>query len=474
MSAPRSTKKGSVATLERPTKPASTDTPAPAPMPAVTGYDTELKFLATRFKQGGRLNYSLVLSPLEIISLIPKPDPDTPTEGNRRIRPQHAAGFARYVRERPAWISPAVLLRAPSMFNFEAMTEVTGREFGTIAFPRLSLMDIRIVDGQHRILGFHLTNEQIAIEMDKARSALASARRVDPRGGAVGVAQDRIAELDRQRKRLSDEAITVQIMVEENATAYKQAFYDIAANQVGITASVNARFDSTKVVNRALEQVLEHPLLHNRTDPERDRVGRGSPYLMGAKHVAEMVRSVQVGLDGRVSRRQDMEWKEQDVAARAARFLDLTVDAFPPLQAIVAGQIMPDDLRKTSLLGSVLMMRILAGVYFELTTNHAFSDAMVKDFFATLAPHMVGPVYPQSVWMTEVNNGAFSEGAMAPNGRRQDLKTVKNALVAAAVEKPAWLDKAPAPRPAPELREEDHPEYGIGYTNHGADLPEKR
>ena len=39
-------------------------------------------------------------------------------------------------------------------------------------------------------------------------------------------------------------------MVEDDSTAYKQMFFDIADNALGITSSVRARFDSRKVVNR--------------------------------------------------------------------------------------------------------------------------------------------------------------------------------------------------------------------------------
>ena len=76
-------------------------------------------------------------------------------------------------------------------------------------------------------------------------------------------------------------------------------FFDIADNALGITSSVRARFDSRKVVNRGLEEVMKHALLKDRVDPEQDRMGRNNPNLMGAKHVAEIVRTLAVGIEGR-------------------------------------------------------------------------------------------------------------------------------------------------------------------------------
>lgn len=453
-------------------KKSATEQIAAPVIPEVTGYGTNLSYFATRYKQGGRTIFSLDLSLDEIMALIPQPDPSVLTPGNRAIRPAHAAGFGKYLREREHWISPAMILRAASAFDFEPISGVgvDGVEFGVASFPRLAAMDIHILDGQHRTLGIYLAHRGISEDLDKARSALASARRQDPGGAAVKEAERRIKELQKQRERLSHERMSVQIYIESDPVAYKQMFFDIADNALGITSSVKARFDSTKVVNRALEAVLEHPLLQARVDPESDRVGRGSPYLMGAKHVAEVVRSVQVGLDGRVSRRQESEFKEQDIAKKVHAFFDTIVEAFPPMKAVVLGQLLPENLRKSSLLGSVLMVRVLAGVYHELIANHAFDDEMVRKYFTKLAKHMEAPVYEDSIWMKHIDGNVFTDGGLAPHGRRQDLKLLRETLTAWAIDKPKFVDQKPLPRPEPEPTEEDDPEYGAGYVVDGVKM----
>jgi len=443
----------------------------PTAAPIISGYDTDLRFYASKYKQGGRVVYGLDLSPVEIAALISEPDPLTPSPGNRAIRPAHAIGFGKYIREHSQWIAPAMILRAPAIFHFDTIAEVNGAEFGYVSFPRLSLMDLHILDGQHRILGIHLALKGIAGDLDKARSDLASARRVEPTGKAVALARGRISELEKQRKRLSDERITVQIFVEEDMTAYKQMFFDIADNALGITASVKTRFDNRKVVNRAYGLTLGHPLLTGRVDPEGDRIGRGSPYMMGAKHLVEIIRILKVGLNGRISRRNEDEFKERDMADAAKKFLTVTQKAFPQFEALTLGQLPPDTLRKTSLLGSILMLRVLAGTYYELVHKHAFNDTLATEFLARLAPHMAGPVYEESIWMKEAPRDLFTLGGMAPHGRRQDLELLQNTLIAWAIEKPAFLDEPPAPRPTPEGEDEEL-DYGSGYTVIGAAIPE--
>lgn len=440
--------------------------------PLLTGYSNDVQFLATKYKQGGRIVYSLDLSPAQIASLVAAPDPSQTSPGNRAIRPAHADGFAKYVRERPDWTSPGLILRASRSFDFEVTTELAGVQFGILSIPRRSLLDLHILDGQHRTLGFIRAEKGIADDLDKARSALASARRVDPKGAAVKEAQDRIADLETQSKRLENERLHVQIVVEQDAAAYKQMFFDIADNALGITASVKTRFDSRKVVNRSLDKAMEHILLLGRVDPEGDRTGRNSPYLMGAKHVAEIIRTLAVGLDGRVSRKQEATLKTDELALNTTRFFDVLIEAFPPMRALSLGQLTPEMLRKSSLLGSVLFMRALAGTYYELIEDHHWPREDVEAFFAKISPHTEAPVYPQSIWMSEMP-GVFSDGGYAPHGRRQDLKLIKDRMVVWALDKPKFLDKPPAPRPvAISDAEEDQADYGKGYLDFGADIPE--
>ena len=247
-------------------------------IPDIAPIDTSIRTFATRYKQGGRTVFSLDLSPLQITNLITAPDPNIKSVGNRQIRLQHAIDFARYVRVTPGWIAPAMILRAPNIFEFELLTEQGDTAFGLLSFPRLASQDIHILDGQHRTLGFHLAARGISEDLEKARNSLALARKNEgPNSKAVADVQATMKNFEGQRVRLDKERISLQIFVEEDTKAYRQMFFDIAENALGITASVKARFDTRKVVNRALEVVLEHPLLLNRVDPEGDRVPRNGP-----------------------------------------------------------------------------------------------------------------------------------------------------------------------------------------------------
>jgi len=409
-------------------------------LPTPTGYDSEDSFYATRYSQGGRRVYAIDLSLAQVGALLPAPDPTRPAEGNRRIRESHARAFGDYVRAQADWVSPALVLRAPDMFQFTVIEKIAGTEFGVISFPRLARTDLRILDGQHRILGVHMAIEKIAHELEQQRALLAAAKRNEEEPAVIKQFEDKIFELEEQRKRLNVERVSIQIFVEDDAVAYKQMFFDIADNALGITSSVRARFDHRKIVNRCVEDVMGHALLKGRVDLEQDRLGRSNLNLVGAKHIAELIRTVAVGIDGRIGKRLESELQESAMVENTNRFLDVLLEAFPPLAQVADDELEADKLRKQSLLGSTTMLRILAGVYHNLISEDGWQDEDVAAYFSDLAEHMSGPVTEDSIWVSQIPDDIFSAGALAPRSRRQDIKRVTETLRAWALKRPSWLE----------------------------------
>ena len=410
-------------------------------MTTLTGYDTQDRFYATRYSQGGRRVYAIDLSLTQIAAYLPVPDPANPTEGNRRVRESHARSFGEYIRGHEEWVSPALLLRAPDIFEFETQEEIAGTQFGVLGVPRLARADVRILDGQHRILGIHRALAGIAEDLEKQRDLLAKAKKQDADPAVLKSLKATIDRLDDQRRRLDQERISIQIVIEDDQTAYKQMFFDIADNALGITSAVRTRFDNRKVVNRAVEPMLAHALLGGRVDLEQDRISASNPNLLGARHVADLIRTVAVGIDGRVGRRLEDELREDALVEETSRFLDTMLESFPSLAKVADGELAPEQLRKTSLLGASTMLRVLAGTYFELRRN--FEDDDLAAFFATLEPHMAAPVSEESIWVTKVPGEIFTPGASAPRSRRQDLRQLTDTIASWATTAPEWLKATP-------------------------------
>ena len=110
----------------------ATGTASPEPdteldvLEAPSGYSTHDEYFAMRFNQGERVVYSVDLSVPQLVATLPKPDPDRPQEGNRRINLSHARGFAEYVQERSNWVA----LAPPACAGRRVRFHVAGADWG--------------------------------------------------------------------------------------------------------------------------------------------------------------------------------------------------------------------------------------------------------------------------------------------------------------------------------------------------------
>lgn len=427
-----------------------------------SAYQTDQQFFATRYKQGTRTVFGLALTPGELTGMVPRPDPAVPTEGNRRINASHAEAFARYFIENTTWVIPGIILRALNMFTFDAVQEIPSAAFGMMSYPKRRQGDIHILDGQHRILGFFMALDKLDLDIEKARSRKAQARRTGLDDNAVRDIQKEIDALEAARDRFYNQRVSVEIQVTDDVDEAKQMFFDIAENALGITASTRARFDSRKVINRALPMVLEHPLLFNRVDLDKDRVQKNSPYWLPASKLVEIIRTMRKGFEGRVSRKDNEAWKGQEaaIAREAMDFLDLLVKTMPPVNALLHGQITAGQMRDTMLLGGQTFIRILAGVYYELRVNRKWSAKQVEEFFTALAPHAAGRAHANSIWKRHAPDHLFNLNGVGPSGRRSDSVDLMKLITDWAVIRAPFV-YAPA-EPAPPV--DADPDEGIDFA----------
>ncbi len=426
----------------------------------LSGYNEADRYLATRFKQGGRDVYCIDLSVPQLVTMLDRPNPDQTLDANRRINLPHAKSFAAYVRENERWIIPPLLLRASNdVFTFEPEDSIGGTEWGVLTLPRLARQRLKIVDGQHRVLGFHIAYAALTEEQDIARGKLHTLER---RGEKAEKRQQgkQVARISTELQRLGEERVAVQIVIVDADEEYKQMFVDIANNAKGITQTVRARFDSRQIVNRCLDSVMEHRLLKDRVDFERDNVsGSTNPNLTSVKSVADIVRTLQVGITGRMTRQREETLDESKLIDDAMLFLDTLVEGFNDYMALADTDFTPQELRKRSLLASVSMQRVLAGVYHDLLTasetNLVYpppdpddpdkvrvarprSRAEVVRFFQSLAPFMAAPLRENSIWVREAPQ-QFAPGTSAPRSTSRDLKDLTMTVRDWAINPPEWL-----------------------------------
>lgn len=399
-----------------------------------SGYDPYERFFATKYKQGGRTVYAIDLSIFELVYFLPKPDPDKPLDSNssqRRIVPKHAQDFANYLLSEPEWVSPALLLRSHPIFRFEPIEGFnTGTtQLGILSVPKDAKSEIGIVDGQHRTLGFHLAWEQLTEQIKAARdNAAAAARLEDPQLRAEH--ESDLADLTSRRDALAAERVSLQIVLVESAATARRIFVDINDNAKGITGSVRARFDDRTAVGRALNSVLDgSTLLANRVDLEQDRVGPNSSHLLGAKHVADVIRALAVG-NGRIGRVVAQSLKDAALVDEYEAFESALISAFPVLDELIEGEVAAADLRQRHLIGSNVILRSFAAAWHELKAA-AWSADEIAEAWATFDENMALPVlaHGSDSWYAL---GVFAPkpgGAYATTSRAQDFKTLTQFIV---------------------------------------------
>ncbi|GAB2991111.1 DNA sulfur modification protein DndB [Nocardioides montaniterrae] len=409
-----------------------------------TGYDPYEWFFASRYKQGRRTVYSIDFSVREIITFLPKPDPSKPLDTSstqRRIYPAHAKEFGVYIRNEIEWVSPSLLLRGPNIFKFEKLNldvDTGTTQFGQLGIPKDSRTEIQIVDGQHRTLGFHLAWEQLNDEIQKARANLATAKQ-SQEPALINEFETKLADLIDRRDTLASERVSVQILVVEQPNEARRIFVDINDNAKGITGAVKTRFDDRKVISRALNRVLENnTFLDSKVDLQMDRVTGNSEYLLGAKHVADILRAITVG-HGRVTKRLEDELDDVAVAKEFDDFIEAMVEAFPPLADLDNGDLTPAELREESLIGSNVMLRAFAAAWYTLRQDD-WTPAEITEAFASFAPHM-GPVFPDAKdsWFSTGVFPSNESGTTYPTSRAQDFKTLTDFIVEACDDEYEWF-----------------------------------
>ncbi len=395
-------------------------------------------YLAIAGVQGGRQTLTFNLSLRDAARLLPIPDPARPTPGNRRVNEKHAREFGEYLRAKPAWVAPPILLRDAGTLKFDKISDLAGGlTLGYLRVPANASETLKIIDGQHRIFGLSWILKELRREIDRATEQRAAA---EYRGdmSAASTADAELSNLTEILDRLTGESLTVVVYEERFPQQYEQMFFDVADNALGIKQAIRVQFDSTKIVNRSLDRVLENSLLTNRVDLENDRVVGSNTNLVGAKHVADIIRAVNVGVVGRIGKQRENEFTEDQLVSNTDAFLDSLTAGFEDLGAVADGRLSPADLRKRSLLGSVTMLRVLAGVYHNISARTGgeagLTDAQITDFFRRLSPHMKAPITARSIWNRQAaTKEHFDVGTFGPQARSQNLKGLTAALTSWAL-----------------------------------------
>ncbi|MCY3800528.1 MAG: DGQHR domain-containing protein [Chloroflexi bacterium] len=300
-----------------------------------------------RFRQGGRDVYYFALDLDTLDGTLPqRVKDDVMKDANRRLTPSHARNIREYLDEQPDWLLGALLLGIdPAAIVFEPYRnerhEVDNPNFGRLRVRTNRMNTMRIFDGQHR-------RRAIRDLLDELRNDQRSATK--------------LAEL-RQT------SLAIVLYAESDIRTLKQMFVD-ASQTKRIEQHTVVRFDKRNAFNLAAMELAESsPLLTGRIEFERSSVGVRSPLLLSINQLATILKSLEIGSRGRVSRSRNEEYVATlDALVKSSREW---VDEFMPsareeYDGLLTGEIenreIP-ELRTRSYAYSVVFIRVLAEAY---------------------------------------------------------------------------------------------------------------
>lgn len=416
----------------------------------LTGLQPTDDYVAVKCIQGSRVHYVLCVPMRQLPVMLPIPDPSRVLDDNREVKLPRARAFASYVRENEGWHAGPLTVRTDSAtVSFEAFDGQDGAimQFGMLKVPRINRDGFRIVDGQHRQLGFNILLNEVANDLIDHKQKLHDA---NARGEAKELITNftkQVRKLEELQGRLDKESVAIDLLIENDHLLARQIFVDVANHALGVPKAVTARFDLRKVVNRTLGILLSpenvHPLLKDKVDDQKDIVVGRNPNLIAASKVVDLIRLTSKGVRGRFGKRDEKAADEgngaveDQLAATTTDFLDVLMSGFKDLQAVADGDLSPAELRAESMLGSITMIRVLAGVFYELKQMGA-GDQAVTSFFDKLSSHMAVPVTAGTpsgdLWLGVVNerdgvdHPVFVDGGTAPSARAQDVKVLVDAI----------------------------------------------
>jgi hypothetical protein len=325
------------------------------------------KVLAQRIKRIGNSTFLFSLPIQLALELLEIPDPAYPFPDNRRVSKKHAMDFGNYWENHESdWIVPPLLLDSSLTLRFNLISKNSNEtelvELELISGDRDSL---RILDGQHRILGWYLKKIELESRLTDATSAynkliIAGAKRESE---LVLVEIDRIKII---KDRLKNEHVAINLLDSLTPQLHQQFFVDIAKNALGINKTVQAKFDSASIVNRVTQNLIKkHPLFEDRIDLEKTSCSGSNQNLLTVVNVSDITRHACFGVNRQVTAKRENNYKDEVLEENVTIFLDSIVKQIPQLSQIIEGRMKPETLREKYMLGSGTIWRCLSGAFYE-------------------------------------------------------------------------------------------------------------
>lgn len=392
----------------------------------------ESQLIAQRISYGSRESLLISLSINDALNVVEIPDPNFPFPGNRRVSKKHAIEFGNYWENAfDGWIVPPLLLDCEiEIARFDVFSSNQTGMICHINLSDLKKSNLKILDGQHRILGWFLKREEIerniSEETTKYNQAVFSKDKAQ-----LKRCEHQLGLLRKTQNRFVSEKVALNILDSLTREMHQQFFVDIARNALGINKTVQAKFDSASVINRVAQYLIKnHSLLRNKVDLEKTSCSGTNKNLLSVVNVADIVRHCSFGINARVTMKRENLYRDEEVLHVANEFFDIMLRSLSVLKRVREDEYPTSALRKENLIGSGTMWRCFAGAFNKIcvkkdSQNGALIiDGNEKKRFERLVTRLSNQLYLpiNHHWLA---TGLFtSKTSTAPLSRSQDLEAL--------------------------------------------------
>ncbi len=396
----------------------------------------DLSALSMRFVQGGRDVYGFALTLMDLNGLLPRRvDDDIMSDANRRLHQPHADAIRDYLWDEPAWVSGAIMVAIdPELIDFQAFSN-TDERFGVIRIPLSAIGQLKLFDGQHRRRAIYDLIDERRVQIRDLNEKLGEAKNeleVAKTGGshttAIEVLSAQLKEAKGRLDKLQAEAIPVLMFGEVDIESLRQMFSD-AAKARPIDALTKSRFDSRDPFNRAAEVVMNScGLLNGNVEMERSTVSGTSDRLISYNQLATLLRTLQVGYYGRVSKQRALELDTNGelISKPAERFFGFLTRSREEYERLANGEAQPSRERGGTLAFNNTILRVVAATWYEWVVKRDKAEdvltRLLRDADFTLGR--------RSMWQMA---GLVPEGSRTPISRRQEVVSAINYLLKEAL-----------------------------------------
>lgn len=329
-----------------------------------------VEFDVHRYKQGGRIAYSLVMEMGILDDNVPNyvnADKIESNRANRRYNDNHAKKIADYIYDVDDWVLGAILLGiSPDAVEFEPYPEEDGSPSSVSGYIRIPLSggtsSIKILDGQHRRMAIQKVR-------DRLRHEIAIERELSAKNGRDQAMKKLVLKL----QRLDGMSIPVALYEEANTKELRQMFADLAKTR-NIDATTKTRFDNRDPFNRAAVEIAEKALstlLTDRVEMERASPLRASNDLLSVSQLSRCLKVLQYGFGSRASRDRvrEAENNYQNLIDTGLTWADeFLPNARKEFEDVYSSDLEEDFVsinRSNFVSYSVPVLEVLAGAYFE-------------------------------------------------------------------------------------------------------------